>query len=64
MKIRKQYTLFVNPITSYAFYGGSKFNSRISKATLGTLYDCTFAQLKSNIKRLKASGYTVLGMKH
>jgi len=60
MKIRKQYTLFINGLTATAFWGGSGFNNRISRATLGTIYDCTLSELKSNIKQLTSTGFLVL----
>lgn len=59
MKIRKSYVLFVNPMLGTAYYGGGKFDNRISKATLGDIFDCTFAELKDNIKILIKRGYTV-----
>lgn len=59
MKIRKSYVLFVNPMLGTAYYGGGKFDARISQATLGDIFDCTFVELKDNIKLLIKRGYTV-----
>ena len=59
MKIRKNYVLFINPMLGTAYYGGDKFNKRISAATLGKIYDCTFSELKHNIKILKNRGYII-----
>ena len=63
MKVRKNYVLFINGFTNTAFYGGDKFNRRISRATFGDLYDCTLTQLKINIKMLLKNNVTVLKMK-
>lgn len=59
MKIRKNYILFVNEMQRTAFYGGKKFDARISKATLGEIFDCSFRDLKNNIKKLKELGFKV-----
>jgi len=59
MKIRKNYILFMNPMLKTAYYGGYKFSKRISKATLGHIYDCSFSELKHNIKILENRGYTI-----
>jgi len=64
MRILNRYTLFINDMTKTAFYGGSKFDARISKATLGKIYDCNLSQLKANIKILLKEGYIVSCMKH
>ncbi len=57
MKINKKYILFINPVLKMAYYGTEKFNTRISKATLGYIYDCSFSQLKNNLKILIKNGY-------
>ena len=59
MKTRKSYVLFVNPMLKTAYFGGRKFDSRISGATLGQIYDCTFSEMVENLKRLVARGYSV-----
>ena len=59
MKIRKSYMLFVNPMLKTAYFGGNRFDRRISGATLGQIYDCTFRDMVDNLKRLVARGYTV-----
>ncbi len=64
MKIRKQYTLYINPMTAQAFYGGSKFDARISRATFGTIIDCNLSQLKNNLNLLAKQGFGVVCMKH
>ena len=53
MKIRKNYTLFINHSIKTAFYSGYIFNKRISKTPLGHIYDCSLNELKHNIKVLK-----------
>ena len=63
MIVRKNYVLFINGFTNTAFYGGDKFDRRISHATLGVIYDCTFTQLKNNIKMLLKNNVTVIKMK-
>ena len=60
MKIRKKYTLYINDMTNTVFWGGSGFNRRISKATFGRIYDCSFSELKFNIKKLSNHGYLVV----
>lgn len=52
MKINRQYTLYINRME------GSAFNTRISRATFGEIYDCTLSQLKSNIHMLAKQGIT------
>jgi len=64
MKIRKTYTLFINPMLGTAFFGNDKFSRRIDKATLGEIYDCTLSELKQNLKILLNRGYTVLKMNY
>jgi len=59
MKIRKQYVLFINPMLGTAFFGNHKFSERINEATLGEIYDCTFSELKQNLKMLLNRGYTI-----
>ena len=59
MKIRNKYVLYINRMLGVAYYGGKKFDRRISKATLGKIYDCTFSELKFNIKMLRDKGYEV-----
>ena len=59
MKIRKQYVLFINPMLGMAFYGNHKFSRRINEATLGEIYDCTFSELKENLRHLLNRGYTI-----
>jgi len=49
----------MNPMLKTAYYGGYKFSKRISKATLGHIYDCSFSELKHNIKILENRGYTI-----
>lgn len=51
-------------MTAMAFYGGSKFDARISRATFGTIIDCTLSQLKNNIKLLIKQGFGIICMKH
>ena len=60
MKIRKRYTLFINPMLGTAFFGNDKFSKRINDATLGEIYDCTLSELKQNLKILLNRGYTIL----
>jgi len=64
MKIRKQYTLFINPMLGTAFFGNNKFSTRINEATLGEIYDCTFSELKQNLKMLLNRGYRILKMNY
>ena len=64
MKIRKQYVLFINPMLGTAFFGNHKFSGRINEATLGEIYDCTFSELKQNLKMLLNRGYTILKMNY
>lgn len=64
MKIRKTYVLYVNPMLGTAYYGGDAFNSRISEATFGEIYDCTLSELKDNINRLSKRKYSIIKMKH
>lgn len=42
-----------------AFYGNSKFSNRISQATFGIIYDCSFSELKHNIKVLIERDFTI-----
>lgn len=64
MKIANNYTLYINPLLNTASYGTTKFNRRISKATFGTIIDCTLSQLKQNVRILTGSGYIVGMRKH
>ena len=59
MKIRKSYVLFINPMLGTAYYGGAKFDRRISNATLGQIFDCTFSELKDNLRILLKRGYDI-----
>ena len=59
MKIRKRYVLFINPMLGTAYYGNEKFDRRISQATLGDIIDCTFSELKHNLRMLVNRGYTI-----
>ena len=59
MKTRKRYVLFINSMLKTAYFGGRKFDQRISAATLGTIYDCTFRELVDNLHVLSGKGYTI-----
>ncbi len=59
MKIRKTYTLFINPMLGTALFGNHIFSRRINEATLGEIYDCTFSELKENLQFLLNRGYTI-----
>jgi len=59
MKIRSNYTLFINPMLGTAYYGNGKFSRRIYRATLGLIYDCNLSELKQNIRNLQERGYTI-----
>ena len=59
MKIRKQYVLYINEMLCTAYYGTDKFNKRISNATFGLVYDCTFSELMTNLRILKNKNYTI-----
>lgn len=63
MKIRKSYVLYINNATKMCFYGGDAFNNRISKITLGEIYDCSLHQLKNNIRILENNNFSILKMK-
>jgi len=59
MKIRKNYTLYVNPMLGSACYGNMKFNRRIINASIGEIYICTFSELKKNLLILQERGYSI-----
>ena len=59
MKTRKHYVLFINSMLKTAYFGGRKFDQRISAATLGVIYDCTFRELVDNLRMLTDRGYTI-----
>ncbi len=63
MKVRDNYTLYVNNLLGVAFFGGSSFNNRMLNATLGEIYQCDFSQLKYNIGVLQAKGFLVIKSK-
>lgn len=64
MKIRKYYTLYINCMLGTAHYGNHHFDTRISKATIGHVYKCTFDQLKHNLKILSGDGFKILPTKY
>jgi len=59
MKVRKNYVLFINPMLGVAYYGNSKFGRRVNNVTIGKVYDCTFSELKNNIKLLLKRNYSI-----
>ena len=64
MRVRLTYTLFINDQLMVATFGNTKFNNRIKNATFGRLYDCSFNQLKFNLKILNRSGYKIIKRNH
>ena len=59
MKIRKNYTLYINEMLGTATFGNRKFSDRINDATIGKIFDCDFSELKYNLKILTQRGYNV-----
>ena len=57
MKIRKQYTLYINGFTMVAMYGNARFGRRIDSVTLGQIWDCNLSELKHNLKMLSKQGF-------
>lgn len=63
MKIRKNYTLYINRMLGTATFGNSKFSNRISSITAGEIFDCNFSELKHNIKILAKQGFDIIQRK-
>lgn len=64
MKVSNNYVLYVNNMLGVAYYGTRIFGNRISSATFGNVFDCDFAQLKSNIRILTKKGFSVYPRKY
>lgn len=65
MKIRKQYTLYINSMLGTATFGSPyKFGWRIDNATIGEIYDCTYRELIENLRMLNSRGYRISQRKY
>ena len=64
MKVAKKYVMYFNHQTQYVFYGRvNEYGKRIALATIGFVYECTFTELKQNLKTLTDKGYLSIKVK-
>jgi len=61
MELNKMiFGLYINPLLGNALYGNNKFLLKMQDATFGKLYECSWYELKENIKILEKEGYKII----
>lgn len=60
MKIRKKYVLCINDMLKVAYYKKTASSNDISMDSILDIWDCSFNELKQNIKVLESRGYHCL----